>query len=271
MNHATNKFIKHYRPESSMAFLDPVFNPVLGPLLNWSPFWGIVVLSLIITVLVTLVYKYTTNQSEMKRLKDQQKEFQKKMKELKEQPEEMMKIQKEAMSQNLEYMKHSFKATLITMLPIILIFGWMAAHLSYEPIYPGEQYSITASFKGVTAVQLIVDNNTEILNGANQSVQDNKATWNLKSSEGQHLLTVSTGTTEQNKKVLITKTLNAEDAITTYANSDITQIMINYQQLRPLGHNFTVPLFNWQPGWLGIYIILSILFSIGLRKILNVY
>ncbi len=255
-----------------MAFLDPVFNPVLGPLLNWNPFWGIVILSLIITLLVTLVYKYTTNQNEMKRLKEQQKEFQKKMKELKDKPEEMMRIQKEAMSQNFEYMKHSFKSTLITMLPIILIFGWMAAHLSYEPIYPGEQYNITATFKTATEAQLIVDGDTEILSPVNQTVQNQQATWNLKSStEGQHLLIVKSGAVEQNKKVLITKTLNAEDAVTSFADSEITKITINYEELHPLGPNFTVPLFNWQPGWLGIYIILSILFSIGLRKILNVY
>ncbi len=256
-----------------MAFLDPVFNPVLGPLLNWNPFWGIVILSLIITLLVTVVYKYTTNQNEMKRLKEQQKEFQKKMKELKDRPEEMMKIQKEAMSQNFEYMKHSFKATLITMLPIILIFGWMAAHLSYEPIYPGEQYNITATFKNsLGEAQLLADKDTELLSSANQTIQNNQATWNLKSStEGQHLLIVKTENAEQSKKVLITKTLNAEDAITAFADSEITQITINYEELHPLGPNFTVPLFNWQPGWLGIYIILSIIFSIGLRKVLNVY
>ena len=63
--------------------LDSLLNPVFGPLLKLGPFWAIFILSLIISLLIVLVYKYATNQEEMKRLKDQQKDFQKKMKELK--------------------------------------------------------------------------------------------------------------------------------------------------------------------------------------------
>src|SRR3989338_8107579 len=130
-----------------MAFLDPIFNPWLLPLLEWHSFIGILLIAFFISVLVTVVYKYTTNQVEMKRMKDQQKEFQEKMKSMRDKPEEMMKVQKEAMKVNFEYMKQSFKPTLITMLPILLIFGWMAGHLSNELIHPGESYSITVFFK----------------------------------------------------------------------------------------------------------------------------
>ena len=75
-----------------MAFLDPVLSPVLQPLLNMSPFWGVVILSLAITLIITLIYKFFTNQQEMKRLKEEQKEYQKRMKALKDDPEQMMKV-----------------------------------------------------------------------------------------------------------------------------------------------------------------------------------
>ena len=89
-----------------MAFLDPVFNPVLLPLINLNPFWGIVILSLGISLLIVVIYKFVTDQKEMKRLKDEQKEYQKKLKSLKSNPAEMMKVQKEAMKQNLAYTTH---------------------------------------------------------------------------------------------------------------------------------------------------------------------
>src|SRR3989344_8359729 len=151
-----------------MAFLDPVFNPVLLPLLNKSPFIGILILSLILSLIVVLVYKYFTNQQEMKRLKEQQKEYQQKFKELKDKPDEMMKLQKEAMGKNFEYMKHSLKATLITMLPIILVFSWMNGHLAFEPINPMETYSVTAMFKeGLTGeVELVPDEGTTLTSAA---------------------------------------------------------------------------------------------------------
>lgn len=249
-----------------MAFLDPVFNPVLA----LGPLWAIVLLSLIISLVIVLVYKFFTNQEEMKRLKDEQKEFRKRMNELKSNPEEMMKVQKEAMQKNFQYMKHSFKATLITMLPILLIFGWMNAHFAYEPIYPDETYSITAKFKqGVAGeAELIPDEGTELLSNAKQPV--NSATsWNLKSTEGAHYLTVKVGELQQQKKVLITPDLEYEQPFTNYPHSDIEQITVNYRKLRPLGPDFS--LLGWQPGWLGMYIFLSIVFSLVLRKVMKVY
>lgn len=253
-----------------MAFLDPIFNPVLIPLLNWNPFVGIIILTLVISLIVTIIYKYVTNQEQMKSMKEKQKEHQQKMKELKNNPEEMMKVQKEAMKLNLEFMKHSFKPTLITMIPLLLIFGWMTGHLAYEPIFPGETYSITAIFKEglVGEAQLVIDEETEILSNVTQPITDKMATWSLKSKEGSHELKVKTGQIEETKKVLISKNLEYEEQFTVYPHSDIEQININYNQLKPMG-NFEI--FGWQPGWLGLYLIFSIIFSIGLRKIMNVY
>ena len=240
------------------------------PLVNLSPFWAILILSLIISLIVVLVYKFFTNQDEMKKLKEEQKDYQKRLKELRDKPEEMMKVQKEAMSKNFEYMKHSFKATLITMLPIILIFGWMNAHLNFEPIYPGETYSVTAVIKeGVTGeVELIPDNGTEVVSSQKQAVAK-EVMWNIKSSnEGTHFLTVKVGEQQQVKKVLITTELRYEDPFQLYEHSDVEQIRINYNKLKPLG---TISLFGWFPGWLGLYIIFSIVFSIVLRKVMKVY
>jgi len=252
-----------------MVFLDPLLNPVLQPLLNMSPFFAILVMALVISLLITLVYKFFTNQGEMKELKGRQKEFQKRLKDLRSQPQEMMKVQKEAMKVNMEYMKHSFKPTLITMLPIILIFGWMSAHLMYEPIYPGETYSITAEFaEGVTGeAELVVNEGTELKSNAKQEI-NSVVTWNLKSDTGTHFLTVKSGDDEQQKKVLITKELRYEEATSLYQHSDVEKITINYNKLKPLGKH---SLFGWQPGWLGVYIIFSIVFSIGLRKLLKIH
>jgi uncharacterized membrane protein (DUF106 family) len=251
------------------SFLDPVLSPIFQPLLNSSPFWTVLLLALVITVIITIVYKFFTNQNEMKRLKDEQKDYQKRIKALRDQPAEAMKLQKEAMKKNMDYMKHSMKATLITFLPIILIFGWMNAHLGAEPIFPGETYSVTANFEdgvGGKAV-LIPPAGTEIIGDVEKEINSG-VTWQLKSDKGEHLLKVKVGDTEQTKNVLITKDVEYAEAIETYDHSDIKSITINYKKLRPLG-DFDI--FGWQPGWLGLYIIFSIVFSIGLRKLFKVY
>lgn len=250
------------------AFLDPVFKPIL----SLGPFLAILIVSFAISLIITLVYKWVTDQGKMKSLKEEQKEYQQRIKGLKENPAEMMKVQKEAMKKNMEYMKHSFKPTLITMLPIILIFGWMAAHLSFEPIYPGETYSITAEFqKGVTGtVTLVPDTDSELVSSqATQNINEG-VTWRLKSNTlGNHILTLDYGGQFFTKKVLISKELEYEDQISIIQNSDLKQIKIDYNKLRPLGPNFDI--FGWQPGWLGLYIIFSLIFSMSLRKLMKIY
>ncbi len=255
-----------------MTFLDTIFNPVFLPLLEMNVFVGIIILSALITLLVTLGYKYFSNQDEMKRLKERQKESQAQMKALRDKPEEMMKVQKEAMSVNFEYMKHSFKPMLITMLPVLIIFSWMAGHLSYEPIYPGDSYSVTAVFKeGLVGKAMIsVGEGTEVLSAKEQEIKDGKVTWLLRSGkEGEYTIKVTQGTVEQSRNVFVSKELNVADALMVFSHSDIEQINVNYAKLRPLGDKAV--LFGWYPGWLAWYLIFSIVFSIGLRKVMKVY
>ena len=90
-----------------------------------QPVLFMAVASLLITIFITLIYKKVTDQSEMKRLRDELKSMQKEIKEKKDQPEKMMEIQKGLAAKNLEYMKHSFKPMLYTFFPVILVFYWL--------------------------------------------------------------------------------------------------------------------------------------------------
>ena len=248
------------------------------PILNRSPLWGIILLTFLVSILSILAYKYLTNQVEMKHLKEKQKEFQERMKALKGNTEELMRIQKEAMKVNLDYMRHSFKATLFTLIPLLVIFGWMNGHLMYEPIYPGEKYSLTVEFNDDISgkAELKVDESTDLLspavqvvNQTDQSKEKASLTWNLKSKEGEHSFIIKTPSgEEQAKKVLITKELRYEEPLSLYQHSEISQATIVQNRLHPLGE---LALFGWYPGWLGLYIIFSIAFSMGLRKVFNVY
>ena len=100
-----------------------LLNPVFNPLLNLPTLWAVVILSFLISVIITLVYKYTTNQDLMKQLKDEMKEFQKEIKELRKEPEKAMQVQKRAMQTNMKYMMHSMRSTLFSFIPIIIIFS----------------------------------------------------------------------------------------------------------------------------------------------------
>ena len=106
------------------SFLNPVMDPLMGiP----SP-WNLILVSFIITAMITLAYKFLTDQKLMKELKAEMKSMQKEMKEFKDHPEKMMSLQKDVMSKNMKYMMQSMKPTLFTFIPIIVIFGWLRAY-----------------------------------------------------------------------------------------------------------------------------------------------
>ena len=86
------------------------------------PFLSITLFSLVLTFLLTWIYKKFTPQEELKRLRERTKELQQSVKQEKD-PQKLAGIQKEMMQLSLEQMKHSFKPMLITFLPLILIFA----------------------------------------------------------------------------------------------------------------------------------------------------
>ena len=105
---------------------DSFFNAIFSPIVNLvGPATTVIFVSFLLTALVTWVYKLVTNQTLMKQMKEELKMYQDQMKEHKANPEKMMELQKKAMERNLQYMKHSFKPTFFTLIPLLIIFGWL--------------------------------------------------------------------------------------------------------------------------------------------------
>ena len=72
-----------------MAFYDAVnafINPLIGPLKILGPFYVVLLISFLVSIIVTVIYKYTTNQELMKSLKEDMKKHQDEMKKLKDNP-----------------------------------------------------------------------------------------------------------------------------------------------------------------------------------------
>ena len=90
-----------------------------------NPFLFILLISVCLSLIVTLVYKFMTNQTVMRELKKELKSNQKRIKEARGEPEKMMAIQKETMHTNMKYMSHSMKPMIVTIVPFLIIFAWL--------------------------------------------------------------------------------------------------------------------------------------------------
>lgn len=250
-----------------MAFAE-LIDPVMRPLLNLHPLLAVGIVSLLVSVIITFVYKFTTNQDLMKQLKAEMKEFQKEMKELREHPEEMMKVQKKSMQTNMKYMMQSFKSTIFTILPIILIFGWMNVNFAFEPIHPGEQFQTTLTFtKGSFGdISVSAPYGIEVVGDKMQEIVNGKATFTFKGEEGKYIeanaLKFEYDGGPVFRDVVITNGHEYTEKIKKGVGS-LKTVEINYRK------KIILPIIKW--GWLGTYIIFSIVFSMTLRKWLKVY
>ncbi len=246
-----------------------ILDPIFSPLLRMPPILAILLISFIITLLITLVYKYTTDQKKMKRIKEEMKESQKKIRELgKKEPQKAMELQQQAMKGNMEYMKSSFKATLYTFIPIIIIFGWLNTHMAYYPIESNQTFEVTAFFDEghVAIVNLSAIPDLEIIGNSTQEIADNKAVWQLRGGEGEYMLTINYNNEEYEKDLLISSERKYEEPEKPIKNSKLKKIVIGNEKIYPLQD-----LIGWKINWLWTYIIFSVIISIGLRKVMKVF
>jgi len=246
---------------------ESIVNPIFAPLLKLPPLAGILIISIVITVLITLIYKWTTDQNLMKQLKDEIKEFQKEAKTLKSDPQKAMEVQKKAMQTNMKYMMQSFKPMLFTFIPIIIIFGWLNTNMAYEPILPDTEFTTTMFFTNnfVGEAELVAPEGITLISEAKQKIAAGKAEWALTGAEGEYILEYKFNDKSFTKDLLITNERVYKAPQKKIKDSEVKLIKINNEKLKVLN------LFGWQIGWLGTYILFSIVLSIVLRKILKVY
>jgi uncharacterized membrane protein (DUF106 family) len=259
-------------------------------LLNWllmiPPVITILLVSLVISVLTIVIYKYTTNQTKLKSIQDEQKHLRDEMKKQQKNPDKVMKMQKRAMDLSMEIMPESMKSMIFTFIPVIIVFGWLSANFAYMPLAPGEMFTTTVTFDKLFPAKIELNSTPglEILTNRIQDVTGTSVSWQLKGSEGEHTLTYNYGVENYTQKVLVTTGRKFINPVQTKQRklffivptgtgipeaSNIQSITVDMKAIRPLGRNFN--LFGWYPGWLSIYIISSIIFSMLLRKYMKVY
>ncbi len=247
-----------------------IVDPLLGPLLKLGPFWAIFILSLVIAILTTIIYKAVTDQKRMKQLKDQTKALQKEIKAVsKTDPNKAMKLQKKMLGLSKEQMKSSFKPTLITILPLLLIFGWLNGNMGYYPLQAGEEFTTTIQFdENVNGTVAFKASGLEVLSDAEQAIgADGKVQWKLKGDPGAYDVEYTFSGKTYTKDLVIKKNGHNGYTAPVKAVKDglVNTISIDMRKIVILN------LFGWRLGWLGAYILFSIVFSMGFRKILKVY
>ena len=100
--------------------------PLTELILN-NPRIAIIILSLMVTVFITTVTYFMTDRERMKEIKAKQKALRLEIKKFKHDPAKMMELNKQMMEDMPEQLKHSFKPMLVTIIPLLILLGWLRA------------------------------------------------------------------------------------------------------------------------------------------------
>ncbi len=252
-----------------------IFVAAYQGLMNMPYFWLIFIISFLVTLLTTIIYKYTTDQKELKKIKKEMNELKAKLKKHSNDQKKMMSIQKDMLDKNMIMMKQSFRSMLYTFIPLILIFAWMNATIAYEPINPNSNVTITAvisnSYPGdlmninVSSMPPAEINRNSGYDPGNDKIK--AVQWIMNTGEeGTYTILIESETFKQTKEIIVTNERKYENPISQYKNSQLKSIVIGNEKVKPLKELGFLKGLNW----LWTYIILSVLMSIGLRKLLNV-
>jgi len=110
--------------------VEAVLNPTAGRLLDWNINIGMTIFAAIISLAITIIQKYTTDQDTLRELKKEQKLIQAEMKNYKDHPEKMMELQKKQLASIPKTMEITMRPIMYTSIPIIILFRWFADYFT---------------------------------------------------------------------------------------------------------------------------------------------
>jgi len=94
-------------------------------LIQINPRISIVILSLIASLIITIISYFLTDRGKMKEIRERQKEIRLELKQVKNDPEKVMELNKKMMQDFPEQMRASLKPMIVTIVPILIFFGWL--------------------------------------------------------------------------------------------------------------------------------------------------
>ena len=108
--------------ETAHAILDPT----AGALISWNITGGTLILFFLISLLMTVIQKFTVDQKTLREMKAEQKEINKELQQYKDKPEKALEINKKSMKLMGDMMSLNMKSSFITMIPLIFLFRWFS-------------------------------------------------------------------------------------------------------------------------------------------------
>ncbi len=116
-----------------------IFNLIFFPFRSMNPWVGMILISFLTALLMLFVFRFTSNQEGIKRVKNKIKAHLLELRLFKDSMSLSFKAQGNILRCNLRYISYSTKPMLVMIIPLILILIQLNFWFGYEALTPGQE------------------------------------------------------------------------------------------------------------------------------------
>ncbi|NIM91785.1 MAG: hypothetical protein GTO17_12660 [Candidatus Aminicenantes bacterium] len=263
-----------------------IFEIIFIPFRSLSPWVGMTLISLLTGLLMLLIFRYTSNQEGIRKVKNKIKAHLLELRLFKDSLALSLKAQGNIFRSNIKYIGYSGKPLLVMIVPLILILIQLNFWFAYQSLQPGE---ITILKVKVQEGQNILDLELKIEPPRSLAIEtlplrieeQQEINWRLRAKEGGlHSLVFRINGQSFVKKVSVAQKplsrisplrvrRNFIDELFNPGEAPISKD-IPVKSIEVKYPNKNMNLFGWHIHWIIVYFALSIIFGFALKGVLKV-
>ena len=263
-----------------------IFDVLFLPFRSLSPWAGMILVSFLTGLLMLFVFKWTSNQAGIKKVKNRIKAHLLELRLFKDSLSQSLRSQGNILRCNLRYIGYSAKPMLVMILPLILIIIQLNFWFGYESLTPNES--------AILKIKLAVDQNpleTQISVQPSSGLvmetlplrieESQEINWRFMATQSgiQQFLVTINGQTTTKKVSVAQKPLSKISPLKT-SKKFLDQVL--YPAESPIKSQIPIKsieiqyppksmdLFGWKIHWIIVYFILSIIFGFAFKGVFKV-
>jgi hypothetical protein len=262
-----------------------VFDLVMLPFKNVHPMWSMTFISAMTGVLMVVIYKYTSNQAEIRKVKDRIKANFVAIMLYKDSIRVLCSSTGHIFLANLRYVRLNLVPLLFMIVPVGLLLVQMNCWYGYKPLEPGESILVQATLTNVTDLMraelaLVAPDVLEVETPPVRIPSKSEVNWRLGAREkGHYQIKVGIHGQEVTKSLIVSDRMQrlsllrhasdfwdgllypGESAIP--SSAAVRSVEVGYQPVQ-------MSVFGWEVHWVIPYFILSIVFGLALKGFFKV-
>jgi len=268
------------------SFFSKLFELIFLPFRSMSPWIGMIIISLLTGFLMLLVFRFTSNQEGIRKVKNRIKAHLLEFRLFKDSLSISLKAQGNILRYNLKYLGYYGKPMLVMIIPLILILIQLNIWFGYQSLEPGETAILRVELEedmNLLNIEFTIEPSTgfDIETPPLRIEEEREVNWRLRAKEkGIHDLTLLINSQRLTKKVAVAqKPLSKVSSLKVRRNLidelfnpgepplskdlPIEQVEVKYPARN-------MNLFGWHIHWLIIYVALSVIFGFAFRGVFKV-